>query len=118
MDPIKAEFLLKGITDVSSERIRQITEEGHGAENDDVYTGGELAIAGACYAALAAHNLSPQGNVGPIISGLPIWWPFKTEAWRPVDSRQNLVKAAALIIAEIDRVDRDLKKKTEQQKMP
>lgn len=100
------DFFLKGISDVSAERLRQITEENHGSVNDDKYLGGELAIAGACYAAYSAYNLnSAEIKTGPI-TGVPTWWPWDVSWWKPSDNRRNLVKAAALIIAEIDRIDR------------
>lgn len=34
------------------------------------------------------------------------FWPWEEEAWRPKNPRHDLVKAAALILAEIERLDR------------
>lgn len=98
-------FFIQGINDVSAERLRQIEEEGYGYNNDDKYPGGELAAAGACYAMHAAWNLAPI-NAGKDLPGTPAWWPFDVVHWKPADPRRNLVKAAALIIAEIDKIDR------------
>ncbi|MFN3321313.1 MAG: hypothetical protein ACK43M_21435, partial [Allorhizobium sp.] len=43
-------------------------------------------------------------------SGTPGWmkelWPWGIEWWKPTDRRRDLVKAGALIIAEIERLDR------------
>jgi len=105
LDPVKGEYLLKGINDVFAERTRQIEEEGYGATSDDSFDGGRLAAAGACYGIHAAWCLSPDGK-GKTLDGLPAWWPMEPARWNPQDERTNLVKAAALIIAEIDRFDR------------
>lgn len=42
-------------------------------------------------------------------SGVALWrvlWPWDREWWKPKDRRRNLVRAAALLIAEIERLDR------------
>ena len=36
----------------------------------------------------------------------PATWPFAAQWWKPVSRRRSLVKAAALILAEIERLDR------------
>ena len=81
--------------DVLAERQRQIHAEGHDEAHDDRWTNGELAEAGASYA-IASH----------FPAHAPIEWPWDREWWKPKDRRRNLVRAAALIIAEIDRLDR------------
>jgi hypothetical protein len=81
--------------DVLAERQRQIEMEGWTAEHDDLWTGGELASAGVAYA-LASHE----------IERAPMEWPWDKEWWKPKNRRRNLVRAAALIIADIDRMDR------------
>ena len=100
----KIEYFLKGTNDVYKERLRQI-EIGYGTDNDDGYTGGELAAAGGCYAFHAAvvlhEGVPPSYGDNP-----PGWWPFNAASWKPETARENLVKAAALIIAEIDKIDR------------
>lgn len=99
------DFFIQGINDVSSERLRQIEEEGHGAASDDNLMPGMLGAAGACYAIHAAWTRA-EDKPGEPLSGVPIWWPFSRDLWKPEDPRRNLVKAAALIIAEIDKIDR------------
>jgi hypothetical protein len=76
-------------SDLLRERDRQINIEGWTAKHDDEHDGGELARAAACYA-----------------SGHPARWPWPLAWWKPKDKRRNLVKAGALIIAEIERLDR------------
>lgn len=75
--------------DVLAERRRQIEAEGWTQEDDDKQTDSEMAHAAACY---ALNNASV--------------WPYSISWWKPTDRRRNLVKAGALIIAEIERLDR------------
>ncbi|MEX0517076.1 hypothetical protein AB3X26_10920 [Raoultella planticola] len=82
--------------DVLAERQRQVTAEGWTAERDDSYQNSELADAAACYA-IHAHN---QGF------STPAHWPWSPTWWKQTNSRRDLVKAGALILAEIERIDR------------
>jgi hypothetical protein len=85
--------------DVLRERERQHYKEGFSAAHDDVHTRGELALAAAAYAV-------PE-NVRQFFEANDIdLWPFHFEWWKPKDRRRDLVRAAALIIAEIERIDR------------
>lgn len=97
----------KAMDDVLTERMRQINIEGWTAAHDDEHDAGELASAGACYAVNAACVLYPL-NGTPIgnIEDCAVWWPFGKAWWKPKEPRRDLVKAAALIIAEIERLDR------------
>lgn len=81
--------------DVLAERARQIGVEGWTPEHDDKHPPGELAKAAACY---AIHE--------PDFTHVPSFWPWGGSWWKPGDPRRNLVKAAALILAEIERLDR------------
>ena len=82
--------------DVLAERQRQVTAEGWTPERDDSYQNSELADAAACYA-IHAHN---QGF------STPAHWPWSPAWWKQTNPRRDLVKAAALILAEIERIDR------------
>ena len=82
--------------DVLAERQRQVTAEGWTAERDDGYQNSELADAAACYA-IHAHN---QGF------STPAHWPWSQDWWKQTSPRRDLVKAGALILAEIERIDR------------
>lgn len=84
--------------DLLAERQRQISVEGWGPEHDDEHGQGEMAAAAACY----ALHTEPVGNVGDYLR----FWPWGAKWWKPADSRRNLVKAGALILAEIERLDR------------
>jgi hypothetical protein len=87
------------IEEIAAERRRQVTDEGFTVEADDKYIGGELAAAAACY---ALHDMC-GGFFGRWI---PSIWPWKPEWLKPTTRRRNLVKAGALILAEIERLDR------------
>lgn len=88
--------------DVLAERQGQIEREGCTPEHDDEHSDGALARAAACYAVGIKHLEMPRENT-PYNA---IVWPFDDEWWKPKDVRRNLVRAAALLIAEIERIDR------------
>ena len=89
-----------GVALIAAERQRQIESEGWTAEHDDDYCDGVLARAGACYAE-AAYWPEEEAR------STPEDWPFDPEWWKPSPNPiRNLVKAGALIAAEIDRLFR------------
>ncbi|MFM0328214.1 hypothetical protein [Paraburkholderia strydomiana] len=83
--------------DVLAERQRQVSAEGWTPEHDDDHTEAEMALAAACYA-MAAGGYA-KGQTPPI-------WPWSLSWWKPAYGRRDLIKAGALILAEIERVDR------------
>jgi hypothetical protein len=84
---------------VLAERARQVAAEGWTPEHDDAHGDTQMAGAAACYAlASVAHWAA-----GPAIQQ---FWPWDEAWWKPSDARRNLVKAGALILAEIERLDR------------
>lgn len=85
--------------DVLAERQRQISEEGWTFEQDDQYTLGQLALGAAVY------TLNSAVDSDRISSHLD-FWPFPMDWWKPITPRRDLVKAGALILAEIERRDR------------
>ena len=84
--------------DVLAERKRQVTAEGWTPGHDDEYEHGELADAVGCYA-LSSELFDCAGEP-------PRPWPWPDEWWKPTNRRRDLVKAGALILAEIERLDR------------
>lgn len=94
----------KATDDVVAERRRQIEAEGWTPEHDDEHDSGELADVAACYALGVYSDRADAGVPGDI----PPYWPQSWDEswWRPKDRRRNLVRAAALLIAEIERLDR------------
>lgn len=104
----------KAARDVLAERARQIETEGWTADHDDEWHDrGELARAAGCYAlhagARGAWSESSYRKAAPLyhdpVEGHELW-PFGAEWWKPKDPRRDLVRAAALILAEIERIDR------------
>jgi hypothetical protein len=91
--------------DVLAERARQISAEGWTPEHDDAMQTGDMAVAAACYAGFAAEKYSNR-NSGTFWTGA---WPWARSWWKPTSQRRDLVKAGALILAEIERLDRAAK---------
>lgn len=104
---------MTALDDIAAERHRQIHGEGYDDYHDDLRRMGELAIAAALYA------LPEQTRVD---DGKPVIAPDlitslhaslkQTCGFRFTpdnDRRRRLVKAGALIIAEIERLDRSSK---------
>lgn len=87
------------IAEIRSERDRQRSDEGWTPEHDDKHDKGEMALAAGCYALNGAPERFADGVV-------PIFWPWAREWWKPKSRRRDLVRAAALIVAEIERIDR------------
>jgi hypothetical protein len=86
-----------GIDLIAVERDRQKTVEGWTPEHDATHRYGELAKAAACY--VVQHTDSEVVEHGENA------WPWDDKWWKPsYDPIKNLVKAGALIAAEIDRL--------------
>lgn len=91
------------LSDISAERKRQIEVEGWPSEHDDEHNAdGSLARAASCYALNAGR--APQ--ISAPLDGVPWAWPWWVTFWKPKAPRQDLVRAGALIVAEIERLDR------------
>ncbi len=88
--------------DVQEERRRQITAEGWTPEHDDEHSHGQMARAAACYA-LAGSSAPNDGTAALLVS---LAWPWDQQWWKPTSARRDLVKACALALAEIERLDR------------
>lgn len=97
--------LSRAAQDVLDERRRQIEKEGWTPEHDDRHVPGQLALAAAAYAIEADANLTDPEDAHPI-GAPPECWPWGARWWKPTDARRDLVKAGALILAEIERLDR------------
>lgn len=90
---------------VIAERRRQIEQEGWTIEHDDSHLAGELARAGGTYAMYAGEREAGFQTMALID------WPWSPQWWKPKDFRRDLVRAGALILAEIERFDRMRKRK-------
>lgn len=95
--------LTKAAQDVLAERQRQIEREGWTAQHDDAHQPGELAAAAGRYVINGAACLGVQ----PPCLDFGANWPWHPSWWKPTTPRRDLVKAAALLLAEIERIDRN-----------
>lgn len=94
---------MTGIELIAAERQRQVSVEGWTPEHDDLHIMGELPCASACYAMAVI-----DGDIADIEPfDFNAWWPWHPDWWKPSpDPIRNLVKAGALVAAEIDRLQR------------
>lgn len=97
------ETLTQAASDVLAERRRQIEIERWTTEHDDRHGHGALSFAGAAYAIHASSHDAARAQFANVP---PVEWPWDYGWWRPSTPRRDLVKAGALIIAEIERLDR------------
>ena len=97
------------LLDIAAERRRQIEKEGWSTSHDDGYHKGELAYAAACYAA-TTRPFKAEQKAGRSYEPFTFYsdlWPWFDMWWKPKDRRRDLVRAGALIVAEIERLDRE-----------
>ncbi len=87
---------MASITLIAAERKRQVEQEGWTPEHDAKHTKGQLAQAAACYC-IVKPGPAEQVDL----------WPWGSDGFKrsgaPLPSIRDLVKAGALIAAEIDR---------------
>lgn len=98
-----------GIQLITEERERQIKAEGWTPEHDDAHTYGQMAAAALTYieVELIRENYQPAYQAAQITEIMSQRWPWGEEWFKPSDDPvRNLVKAGALIAAEIDRLTR------------
>jgi len=100
-----------GLFDVLHERFEQITVHGHLRDGDRVYhRDHELALAAIAYIKPSSHETSRWN-----------FWPWPVSTFKPKTDgtplenyRKNLVKGIALALAELERLDEILNRKTPQ----
>lgn len=99
------------IGDVIAERVRQMRVKGYTYEHDDEHMNREIARGAATHvlhyvhrAVFAAASLAEYR----MLAGAPkdCGWPDDWNDFEPSTPRADLVRAAAMIIAEIERLDR------------
>lgn len=102
------------LKDIGIERLRQMSVEGWTPEHDDTHDQFEMARAAAFYCVTTYAETLPEptpdepSNRYSAFHTADCAWPSTWDGcWRkPKDARRNLVRAAALIVAEIERLDR------------
>ncbi|MDP5666601.1 hypothetical protein P3771_00005, partial [Pseudomonas aeruginosa] len=90
--------------DVQAERKRQVEADGRTPPHDDEHADGQMAQAAGCYA-LHAGGIGTDWPDG-LQNGSALFWPWDKDWWKPTTPRRDLVKACALALAEIERLDR------------
>lgn len=103
------DLLRSGAWQILRERERQITVERWTPDHDAEHDEGDLLAAALCYATPATSRqfsykvwaVTSKGST-PVPEG----WPWDAKWWKPTptDRVRELVKAGALIAAEIDRL--------------
>ena len=85
----------RGAILIERERMRQLNEEGFTPDHDKQWGNGQLTKAAICYLYTAMQIM------------FPVWmWPFGANWYKPGSGyEKTLVKAGALIAAEIDRAN-------------
>lgn len=95
-DDARAMRVMPLLVEIIGERERQVWEEGFTSGHDAAKNrDGELGRAAACYAM--------HGKRFPLEP--PPEWPWHHHWWRPKTRRRDLIRAAALIVAELERLD-------------
>ena len=94
-----------GVDLIAEERQRQIEKEGFTKEHDKQHCDDELAIAAACYAIPENIRINELKNPQSIYA-IPRLFPWGKEWWKPSPDERitELVKAGALIAAQIDQI--------------
>lgn len=94
---------MNGVELIAAERQRQVEQEGWTPEHDDTHLEGEMIEGARAY--LSAAFLAEAGRKW--VGEPPPTWPWNQSWWKPSDDPiRNLVKAGALIAAEIERLQR------------
>lgn len=93
---------MNGCQLIAQERLRQINTLGWTAEHDDAHTDQQLGRAGLCYAVAGTKPGASLDTFEEMV--VEENWPEDWQGWwKPSPNRiRNLVKAGALIAAQID----------------
>lgn len=91
-----------GLAMIMHERWGQVQERCYTPERDDGYT--EAQLWNAAHAYLSTIGSYDMGETPTIIAkDPPDYWPWAAEHWKPKGAIEDLVRAGALIAAEITR---------------
>lgn len=104
--------------EIGAERARQMLSEGWTPEHDDGHDAGEMARAASAYVLHAEPTT--EFKLAPVMTetgvrseddpryiqtghrSVPKIWPWQGQWWKPKDRRSDLVRAGALLVAEIE----------------
>lgn len=104
--------------EIIRERERQINAEGWSYDHDDQHDAGQMARAAAAYAWAAAipptaRSVAELDNNWHEMPAMRALWRWDWRWWKPKNPRDDLLRAGALIVAEIERLDRAEQKRVE-----
>ncbi len=101
------------VEEIAAERMRQISGEGFSLAHDDQYQNGELERAAAWYALASITKYNDVGGIDKraLFSDSFYGWPWHRGWWKPHAARRDLLRAAALLVAAIGRLDRAAKRR-------
>ena len=91
-------MMSRAVCDVLKERRHQIMEHNFDAKHDDLYEKNELTFGALSYLFAVVYDYEP--------AQVPVLWKWHKSWWKPRSKRENLVRAIALAIAELERIDR------------
>lgn len=101
---------MNGAELITADRQRQIDVEQWTPEHDDKHVAGEMSAASSAYTLMACEQIYPEQYrtfEEQSIYHRDSSWPWDKKWWKPSpDQIRNLVKAGALLCAEIDRLQR------------
>lgn len=102
------------LQEIAAKRRRQVEVEGYTREHDDGHADGSLARAAAAYAYAGSWSDDLRAHYG---AASFVWlgeateiarlWPWDREQFQPKSRREDLIEAAAFLVAEIERMDRE-----------
>lgn len=107
-----------GVQLIARERLRQINDLHYTESHDSTVYGtmpGQLQMAASCYAIFAGSSPDMRDAIRRA-TVKPTHWPWSPESWKPsagnthADRIRELVKAGALIAAEIDRLKNEVER--------
>ena len=86
------------------------------ATRENVYLPGQFGAGAMCYAHLASYTLAFQAQKPGYVIDTPTYrltpmpdhWLMDRRGWQPKNPRRDLVRAAAFILAELERLDATL----------
>lgn len=100
----------RAFDDVLAERRRQINELGYTPDHDDDHVCGEISAYAAVYAMPPAARDWDASNTGYGSTFREALTPINWKVPEDKDRREELVNATAMLIAEIERIDRAAQK--------
>lgn len=101
-----------GMELISAEVEKHVKVEGWTPEHNDLHRRGELLSAASCYVNNALSWVQTHANNTDLLSEYERYsvmaslWPWDAKCWKPKSVIDDLVMAGALIVEEIERLQR------------